>query len=84
MGYDLNRFSGILMLFFCGGSCASFPASFILYGHYQPIAGAVFAIIGASFLMVTAILLFMNRKSGPSDVGREKAVERSQMGTLTK
>jgi hypothetical protein len=71
MKLNLNRFSGIMVIFFLGGACASFPASFLFRANYDDITGSVFTILGASFLMVAAFFILINAtetKNGKSDM----------------
>ena len=71
MKLNLNRFSGIMVIFFLGGACASFSASFLFRANYDDITGSVFTILGASFLMVAAFFIMINAaetKNGKSDM----------------
>ena len=67
MTYNLNRVSGLLMIFFIGGSTACFPASFIFKANYDPISGGVFAILGSVFLAIGAILVLINKGESKND-----------------
>lgn len=78
MKLNLNRFSGIMMLFFFGASCASFPPSFILRGNHDEIGGLVFMILGGSFLIIGAIFLIINAgeaKKNKSDLSESKKMQ---------
>lgn len=75
MKYNLNSLSGIFAIYFLAGATASFPASFIFKGNGDLISGSIFTIIGASFLAIGAVFMFLNSKS--SDEGLSE-IKRSQ------
>ncbi|MCY3413945.1 MAG: hypothetical protein INQ03_20045 [Candidatus Heimdallarchaeota archaeon] len=70
MGYNLNSLSGMLALYCIGGSTACFPAVFIFKANNDPMAGAIFTIIGSVFLALGAILLYMSRDANEYQEGK--------------
>ncbi|UYP45883.1 hypothetical protein NEF87_002168 [Candidatus Lokiarchaeum ossiferum] len=78
MKLNLNRLSGILMLYCMGGACACFPAVFIFRANYDPMAGSIFTIVGGSLLIVSAIFLLINSteaKSNKVDLDDQKRTQ---------
>ena len=67
MPFNLNKPSGIAMLFILGGSTASFPPYFIFEANYDPISANVFLIVGAVLLAIGALLLLANKNASEND-----------------
>lgn len=78
MKFNLNRLTGILMLYFIGGACACFPAVFILRANGDTVGGSIFTIVGGSCLIVGAVFLLINSgeaKNNKSDLDDEKRTQ---------
>ncbi|MHA1910316.1 MAG: hypothetical protein ACTSYA_01360 [Candidatus Kariarchaeaceae archaeon] len=80
MSYNLNRPSGIGMVWSLGASTACHVAYFIIIAHYKVIAANIFLIIGSSLLMVGALFMLINKAASKDDTS--KANDSLVMGIL--
>ena len=74
MKLNLNRLSGMIMLFCLGSAASMFVSSFLLRGHYHDLAGAICNLVGASLFTIALICWGINAlevKNGKDDPSNE-------------
>jgi len=72
MSYNLNRPSGIGVIWSLGASTACYVGYFILAAHYKDIAANVFLIVAGSLLLLGALLMLVNGAASKNDKEKTK------------